>query len=112
MSLNIEGFRNKSRKWKPAFESKGLKVNLGKTKVIVRTCKKAYRLACVSRMCFADQSIVGDNHIASRMRRNRPPSALVDTTRFKILVGFLLVLTRKIEKLVNCYKTFDLMENN
>ena len=35
MSETIEGLRNKFLKWKEAFESKGLKVNLGKTKVMV-----------------------------------------------------------------------------
>ena len=30
MSETIEGFRNKFLKWKKVFESKGLKVNLGK----------------------------------------------------------------------------------
>ena len=31
----MEGLREKFWKWKEAFESKGLKVNLGKTKVVV-----------------------------------------------------------------------------
>ena len=31
----LEGLREKFRKWKEAFESKGLKVNLRKTKVVV-----------------------------------------------------------------------------
>ena len=31
----MEGLREKFCKWKEAFESKGLKVNLGKTKVVV-----------------------------------------------------------------------------
>ena len=35
MSETIKGLRNKFMKWKEAFESKGLKVNLGKTKVTV-----------------------------------------------------------------------------
>ena len=35
MSETIEGLRNKFLKWKEAFESKGLKVNLRKTKVMV-----------------------------------------------------------------------------
>ena len=35
MSETIEELRNKFIKWKEAFESKGLKVNLGKTKVVV-----------------------------------------------------------------------------
>ena len=35
MSETIEGLRNKFLKWKEAFESKGLKVNLGKSKVMV-----------------------------------------------------------------------------
>ena len=35
MNQTINGFRNKLRKWKEAFESKGLKVNLGKAKVMV-----------------------------------------------------------------------------
>ena len=35
MSETIEGLRNKFFKWNEAFESKGLKVNLGKTKVMV-----------------------------------------------------------------------------
>ena len=35
MSETIEGLKNKFLKWKEAFESKGLKVNLGKTKVMV-----------------------------------------------------------------------------
>ena len=35
MSETIEGLRNKFLKWKKAFESKDLKVNLGKTKLMV-----------------------------------------------------------------------------
>ena len=35
MSETIEGFRNKFLKWKEAFKSKGLKVNLGKTNLMV-----------------------------------------------------------------------------
>ena len=35
MSETIEGFRNRFIKWKEVFESKGLKVSLGKTKVMV-----------------------------------------------------------------------------
>ena len=35
MSETIEGHRNKFLKWKEAFECKGLKVNHGKTKMIV-----------------------------------------------------------------------------
>ena len=35
MRETIEGLRNKFLKWKEAFESKGLKVNLEKTKVMV-----------------------------------------------------------------------------
>ena len=31
----MEGLREKIRKWKEAFENKGLKVNLGQTKVVV-----------------------------------------------------------------------------
>ena len=35
MSETIEGLRNKFLKWKVAFESKGLKVIIGKSKVMV-----------------------------------------------------------------------------
>ena len=35
MSETIDGLRDKFLKWKETFESKGLKVNLGKTKVMV-----------------------------------------------------------------------------
>ena len=35
MSQTIKGIRNKILKWKEAFESKGLKVSLGSTKVMV-----------------------------------------------------------------------------
>ena len=35
MSETIEGLRNKFLKWNEAFESKGLKVDFGKTKVMV-----------------------------------------------------------------------------
>ena len=35
MSETIEGLRNKFLKWKDAIESRGLKVNLGKTNVMV-----------------------------------------------------------------------------
>ena len=35
ISEMMEGLREKFWKWKVAFESKGLKVNLGKTKVVV-----------------------------------------------------------------------------
>ena len=34
-SETMEGLREKFWKWKRAFESKGLRVNLGKTKVVV-----------------------------------------------------------------------------
>ena len=37
MSETIKGLRDKSLKWKETFESKGLKVNLGKTKVMVNS---------------------------------------------------------------------------
>ena len=37
VSETIEGLRNKFLKWKEAFESKGLKVNLEKTKVMVNS---------------------------------------------------------------------------
>ena len=36
MSETIEGSRNTFLKWKEAFESKGVKVNISKTKVMVR----------------------------------------------------------------------------
>ena len=35
VSETMEGLREKFWKWKEAFESKGLKVNLGKTKVVM-----------------------------------------------------------------------------
>ena len=35
MSETIDGLRNKLLKWKEAFESKGLNVNLGETKVMI-----------------------------------------------------------------------------
>ena len=35
MSETIEGVKNKFLKWKEAFESKGCKINLGKTKAVV-----------------------------------------------------------------------------
>ena len=38
MSETIEGLRNKFMKWNEAFESKSLKVNLEKTKVMVSGC--------------------------------------------------------------------------
>ena len=37
-TTTIEGLRNKFLKWKEAFESKGLKANLGKAKVMVCGC--------------------------------------------------------------------------
>ena len=37
MSETIEGPRNEFLKWQQAYESKGLKVNLGKTNVMVRS---------------------------------------------------------------------------
>ena len=36
MSETIKGLRNRFLKWKEAFENKGLKVNLGKTTLMVR----------------------------------------------------------------------------
>ena len=35
MTETIYGLRNKFIKWKESFENKGLKVNLGKTKVMI-----------------------------------------------------------------------------
>ena len=40
MCETIEGLGNKFLKWKEAFESKGLKVNAGKTKLVVSTGTK------------------------------------------------------------------------
>ena len=37
MSETVEGLGKMLRKWKEAFESKGLKVNLGKTNVMVNS---------------------------------------------------------------------------
>ena len=45
MSETIEGLSNKFFKWKEAFESKGLLVNLGKTKVIVSASITKYGLS-------------------------------------------------------------------
>ena len=39
-SKTMEGLREKFWKWKEAFESKGLKVNLGKTKVVVSRAER------------------------------------------------------------------------
>ena len=39
MSETMEGFRDKFLKWKEAFESKSLKLNFGKTKVMVSVGK-------------------------------------------------------------------------
>ena len=44
MSETIEGLRNKFFKWKEDFESKGLKVNLGKTKVMVYLHHKGWHV--------------------------------------------------------------------
>ena len=41
----IEGLRNKFLKWKYVFESKGLKCNLGQTKVMV--CDASQRMAYI-----------------------------------------------------------------
>ena len=38
LSETINGLWNKFLKWKECFESKGLKVNLGKTRVMVSSC--------------------------------------------------------------------------
>ena len=41
----FEGLTDKFLKWKEAFESKGLKVNLGKTMVMVSST--SYRMTCL-----------------------------------------------------------------
>ena len=46
MIETIEGLRNKFLKWKEAFESKGLKVNLGKP----RSAAASQRMACLKVM--------------------------------------------------------------
>ena len=48
MSETIEGLRNKFLKWKEAFESKGLMVNLEKTKVMVSG--NITEMACLNAM--------------------------------------------------------------
>ena len=63
MSETIEGLRDKFLKWKDTFESKGLKVNHGKTEVMVRS------------------SITKDGLISAGLRRNWPSSLVGYTTR-------------------------------
>ena len=43
-SETMEGLREKFWKWKEAFESKGLKVNLGKTKVVVSGAEREVKV--------------------------------------------------------------------
>ena len=54
ISETIEGLRNKFLKWKEAIESKGLKVNLGKTKVMVSSgiAKDGLSKSKVDPCCF------------------------------------------------------------
>ena len=44
--LSILGLKNKFLKWKEAFESMGLKVNFGKTKVMAAAASQ--RMACLN----------------------------------------------------------------
>ena len=48
----IEGLREKFWKWKEAFESKGLKVNLGKTKVVVSGAEGEVTVSKVEHVIF------------------------------------------------------------
>ena len=50
MSEILEGLRNKFLKWKETFEIKGLKANIGKTKVMVSSGHNgqwSQRMACI-----------------------------------------------------------------
>ena len=49
----VKVLRNKFLKWKEAFESKGLKVNLGKTKVMVSNTLQRMEFLKVRLICVA-----------------------------------------------------------
>ena len=51
-SETTQGLREKFWKWKEAFESKGLKVELGKTKVVVRGAEGEVSISKVDHVVF------------------------------------------------------------
>lgn len=52
MSETMKGLREKFWKWKEAFKSKGLKVNLGKTKVVVSGAEDEVSVRKVDPCCI------------------------------------------------------------
>ena len=53
-SETMEGLREKFWKWKEAFESKGLKVNLGKTKLVVSGAEGEVTVSKVDPCCICE----------------------------------------------------------
>ena len=64
----MEGLREKFWKWKEAFESKGLKVNLGKTKVVVSGAEGDVTVSKVNPCGICGKQVMANSLIMSKMQ--------------------------------------------
>ena len=70
MSETMEGLREKFWKWKEAFESKGLKVNLGKTKVVVSGAEGEVSVSNLVDPCgIFEKRVMGRDFVCGRCKK-------------------------------------------
>ena len=65
-SESMEGLREKFWKWKGAFESKGLKVNLGKTKVVVSGAEEAATVSKVDSCGICKKRVMANSVLCEK----------------------------------------------
>ena len=68
-SKTMEGLREKFWKWKEAFESKGLKVNLGKTKVVVSGAEGEVTLSKVDPCGICGKEVMANSVLHVKCRK-------------------------------------------
>jgi len=68
-SKMIEGLREKFWKWKEAFESKGLKVNLGKTKVVVSGAEGEVTVSKVDPCGICGKRVMANSVLCVKFRK-------------------------------------------
>ena len=68
-SETMEGLREKFWKWKEAFESKGLKVNLGKTKVVVSGAEGEVTMSKVDPCGICGKEVMANSVLCVKCRK-------------------------------------------
>ena len=65
----MEGLREKFWKWKEAFESKGLKVNLGKTKVVVSGAEDEVTVSKIDSRGICGKRVMANSVLCVKCRK-------------------------------------------